>query len=251
MTRRLRVCIAIALLLPALSSLGREREKIVRYDESNPVVFARKGSWVVGGSASYSGHKNDNYAFTVVKGIKSVGYRLAASPEALYFIGDNFAVGGRFTYGRMMMDVDTASAKIGSIDMEFDNYYAISHDFTAMALLRYYIPVAESRKIAFHVDAGIFATYGQAEYSDEHTGAIVGTWEDRNKYGILVNPGLSAKLSPRFALFATVGMGGLTYSRREQKHNQVDTGTSTTFAFRYMLDLTSLSFGINVFLGKK
>ncbi|MCR4860030.1 MAG: hypothetical protein K5910_05140 [Bacteroidales bacterium] len=252
MTNRLTLTILLlAFLVPGSVSAARDKVKVARYDESAPAAFVPKGAWMVGGNASYSGHRNENYTFMVASGINSVGFHLAVSPEVLYFVGDNLGVGAKFSYGRMMLDAQSAKAELGSLALTVDNYYAISHDFTAMLMLRYYIPIADSKRVAFHIDAGAMARFGQAEQSDEHTGAVVGTWEKNHKMGILVNPGLTARLSPRVSLFATVGMAGITYGKKQQVHNQVATGSSKSFSLSYMVDLTSLSIGFDIMLGKR
>ena len=150
-----------------------------------------------------------------------------------------------------MLDARSGDAEIGSLSMSVNNYYAVSQDFTMAAFMRYYIPVADSRRIAFHADVEAMGTVGQARDSDWHTGAEVGSWEKSYSMGIALSPGLSVKMSPRSALFASVGMAGLHYGRKDQVHNQVDNASSNSFSISYMLDLTSLSIGVDVILGRR
>lgn len=246
-----RIIVLTALLL-ALSpgALARDREKIVRYDDPRPVV-APKGSFLIGGSASFDGHTNDNYDFAIVKGINSVGYNIAASPEFCYFFSDNLGVGARVGYGRNMIDISSARAELTSLSMGLEYYYLESRNINTMVFLRYYLPVADSKRIAFHVDAGLGARFAQSKNSEEHTGAVVGTWENNNRFGLYVNPGVTAFLSNRVALFASVGMAGISYSRKSQIHNQVYNGKAGSFAISYLVDVSALSIGIDIFLGKR
>ena len=241
--------VSAAMLL--LLCLGAQaREKIIRYDEARPVV-APKGSFLIGGSASFAGHSNDNYDFAIVKGINSVGYNVAASPEFCYFFSDNLGVGARVGYGRSMMDISSAKAELTSLSMGLEYYFLESRNVNTMLFLRYYLPVADSRRVAFHVDAGVGARFAQSKNSEEHTGAVVGTWESNNKFGLYVNPGVTAFLSRRVAVFASVGMAGISYSRKSQVHNQVYNGKAGSFSISYLMDVSALSIGIHIFLGKR
>ena len=234
-----------------LLCLGAQaREKIIRYDEARPVV-APKGSFLIGGSASFAGHSNDNYDFAIVKGINSVGYNVAASPEFCYFFSDNLGVGARVGYGRSMMDISSAKAELTSLSMGLEYYFLESRNVNTMLFLRYYFPVADSRRVAFHVDAGVGARFAQSKNSEEHTGAVVGTWESNNKFGLYVNPGVTAFLSGRVAVFASVGMAGISYSRKNQVHNQVYNGKAGSFSISYLMDVSALSIGLDIFLGKR
>ena len=243
----------MAALLIALSpgALARDREKIVRYDDTQRPIVAPQGSFLLGGNASFSGHNNDNFDFAIVKGINSVGYNIAVAPEFCYFFKDNLGVGARVGYGRTMMDISSAKAELASLSMGLDYYFLESRNINSMLFLRYYLPVADSRRVAFHVDAGLGASFAKSKNSEEHTGATVGTWESNNKFGIYVNPGVTAFMSDRVALFATVGIAGISYSRKSQVHNQVYNGKAGSFAISYLVDVSALSIGIDIFLGKR
>lgn len=251
MSGKLHYLVLLPLLFLCTLSGARDREKISRYDNSARPVFVAKGQWMAGGHASFSGHDNDNYTFAIVKNINSVGFHVSVFPEACYFISDNLGVGAKFGYGRMMLDAKSANAELGSLSLSIKDYYSVSQDFTMVAFMRYYIPVGDSRRLAFHVDAGVLGTVGQARNSDGHTGAEVGSWEKNHSLGLALTPGLTVKMSPRSVLFASVGMAGLQYGRKNQIHNQVDNGSSNSFSISYMLDLTSLSIGVDIILGKR
>jgi len=238
-------------MLLVLCLSAQAKEKIVRYDDSTRPVLAPKGSFLIGGKASFAGHTNENYDFAIVKGINSVGYNIAAAPEFCYFFGDNLGVGARVGYGRTMMDISSAKAELASLSMGLEYYYLENRNINTMLFLRYYIPVGDSQRVAFHIDAGLGASFGQSKNSEEHTGAVVGTWETNNKFGLYVNPGVTAFLSKRVAMFATVGMAGINYSRKSQIHNQVYNGKAGSFSISYLVDVSALSIGIDIFLGKR
>lgn len=247
MNRRLTFT-AIFLSL-CISSLAQEI--IVRYDDSVHPVIAAKGSWIVGGTAALTGHDNANYNFAVVSGINSVGFRVSVAPEFCWFLRDNLGFGAKVGYGRTMLDAASGSIDFGSISLGVKDFYTISQDVSLTAFMRYYLPIADSERIAMYVDAGLQGVWGHSKESDAHTGAIVGTWQDKWKAGLVVNPGIMAYFSKHVAVFASLGMAGLCYGRVSQVHNQVDSGSRGSFTMSYMLDLTSLNIGLDFYIGKK
>ncbi len=246
---RLRLTLTLALL--SLGTLAMAQEKIVRYDDSVHPVIAAKGSWIVGGTAGFTGHDNANYSFAVISGINSVGFHVSVAPEFCWFLQDNLGFGAKVSYGRSMLDAASGSLDFGSISLGVKDYYTISQDLGLTAFMRYYIPIADSERIAMYVDAGLQGVWGHSKESDEHTGAVVGTWQDKWKVGIVVNPGIMAYFSKHVAVFASLGMAGLGYGKVSQVHNQVDAGHRGSFSMSYMLDLTSLNIGLDFYLGKR
>lgn len=244
-----RLTLTVLLLCLALGAAAQE--KIVRYDGTIHPVIAAKGAWIVGGTAAFTGHDNANYSFAVINDINSVGFRASVAPEFCYFLQDNLGVGAKVGYGRTMLNAASGSASFGSISLGVDGLYMISQDLSLTAFMRYYIPIADSERIALYVDAGLQGVWGHSKESDEHTGAVVGTWQDKWKAGVVVNPGIMAYVHKRVAVFASLGMAGLCYGRISQVHNQVDEGSRGSFSLSYMLDLTSLNIGLDIYIGKK
>ncbi|MEE3376713.1 MAG: hypothetical protein VZR22_08440 [Candidatus Cryptobacteroides sp.] len=247
-----RILLMAAFLVLCLPTGARDRKggRVIRYDDSARPVIASRGQWAVGGNAAISAHNNDNYTFAVIKQINSSGINVSAAPEACYFLMDNLGVGARFRYGRQLLNLGNASANLGSLSLEVKDYNTLSQDFSLDLFVRYYIPVGNSKRVAFHVDAGLRGKLGQARYSDGHTGETVGSWEQNGSIGLVVQPGITAKIRPRFALYASVGMAGASYGRKNQVHNQVSTGGASNFSISYMLDLTALKIGFLFFIGK-
>lgn len=239
------LCFAFTALLPC-----RAGTVVERYDEARPVIAA-KGSWLLGGSAAYSAHSEENYSVAVIKDVNAVGFRVSAVPEFCYFFGDNIGAGLKVSYGRMMLDAATGSAGFGSVSIGVDDYYLVSQDVKATAFLRYYIPIGDSKRFAMFADAGIRFAWGHAKNYDEHTGSIVGTWQESRKFGLVVNPGLMAYVTDHISLFAGVGIAGVNFGKVTQSHNQVDEGSRKTHALDYMLDLTGLRVGLDFHFGKR
>lgn len=249
MSRISKITVAAALFCMACIPAAAG-QKMNRYDDNRPVIAA-KGSWLIGGTAAYTAHSNEDYSFAVVQDINSVGFNANLAPEVCWFVSDNLGVGVKMSYGRYMLDAATGSAEFGTISIGVDDYYTVRQAMSAAAFLRYYIPIGDSSRFAMFADAGLVAKWGHRKDSEQHTGAEVGTWQNDWKGGLVVNPGLMAYLSKRMSMFASVGMAGLTYGKASQVHNQVDEGSRGAFAFSYMLDLTALNIGLDFHFGKR
>ena len=98
-----RSCIVLSVLFLILGTFSAEGQKLDRgIDLSSQPCFIKKGTWMVGGGASYMLHNNDNSRLLVVNGIKSTGYTLSVSPAFCYMFKDNMGVGVRVGYRRNM-----------------------------------------------------------------------------------------------------------------------------------------------------
>lgn len=228
------------------------KDEIKRYDDESRPVFAKKGTWSVGGTASVSGHSNSNYSFFVVEGINSNGFKLSVTPEFCWFLADNIAVGGKLGYSYNFLDAETGSVKVSTISLGVDNFYTARQTLNMMAYARFFIPIGDAKRISFYADAGLQGSYSRAKESEQHTGSVVGTYQDRWKLGIFVNPGIMAYvLDNRIAVFASLGIAGFGFSQTNQVHNQVSEGTRRSFTFNFLINPTVLSVGVNFFIDKK
>lgn len=246
-----RLIPAILLSLLCLSVSAQTKQKIKRYDESSRPVIGTKGDWMVGGSASFSGHSNDNYSIAVVQNINSVGFRVAAAPEFCRFVEDNLGLGMKITYGRSMFDLASAKAEFDKVSIKAKDYMTISQDASLTVFFRYVIPFGDSHRFAMYADGGFRASLKHGKDTDEHTGNVVGTWHKTWNGGLVVNPGLMAFVTDKLAVFASVGLASFTIGKTSQVHNQVDTGSRKLSNFSFMLDPTAISVGLDFYIGKK
>ena len=83
-----------------LSNTGvAQAQRIQRIDrEIQKTVFIPKGTWMAGGTVSYSEHNESNLNFLVLKDIEGKGYDFSVSPYFGYFFRDNISMGARFAY---------------------------------------------------------------------------------------------------------------------------------------------------------
>ena len=234
-----------------LSVLGVLSAQAQRYDRGfdlNSTTFTKKGTWMIGGQVAYSTHKNEDYHFLIIEDINSTGYRFTVSPMFCYMVRDNMGLGMRFGYGRNLLKVDSANLSIDEIDINIKDYYTLSHDFSAMAIYRNYIPLGESKRFALFNETQLAYSTGQAKLIDGHGTSIVGTYEKSNSLSLGLNPGMVAFINDHVAVEVNVGMLGLQYTSVDQTHNQVYKGSRETTQINFKVNILSIGFGLAYYL---
>ena len=157
-------------------------------------------------------------------------------------------LGMRFGYGRNLLKVDSASLSIDEIDINVKDYYSLSHDFSAMAIYRNYIPLGESKRFALFNETQLAYSTGQAKLIDGHGTSIVGTYEKSNSLSLGLNPGMVAFINDHVAVEVNVGMLGLQYTSVDQTHNQVYKGSRETTQINFKVNILSIGFGLAYYL---
>ena len=165
-----------------------------------------------------------------------------------YMVRDNMGLGMRFGYGRNLLKVDSASLSIDEIDINVKDYYTLSHDFSAMAIYRNYIPLGESKRFALFNETQLAYSTGQAKLIDGHGTSIVGTYEKSNSLSLGLNPGMVAFINDHVAVEVNVGMLGLQYTSVDQTHNQVYKGSRETTQINFKVNILSIGFGLAYYL---
>ena len=233
------------LVLGALCAEARQYDR--GYDMAPTNVFVRKGAWMLGGTAAYSQHVNDNYNLLVINDINSTGYKVSANPKLMYMFKDNMGVGLRFSYDRSMLDLVSADLSVAQISMSAKDCYQIQHKFSAYAVYRAYIPLGNSKRVAMFADLMFGGAYQQGKAFNAGGNYVVGTYAQKYALELAVEPGLAAFLSERLAVELNVGIFGLSYSWRDQLRNQVIGGHSDSTSAGFMVNLLSLGVGLSYY----
>lgn len=240
--------ISIIFLFLVLGALCAEAQHYDRGYEVNPSSpFLKKGAWMLGGSARYTQHANENFNLLVIDNINSTGFNLSASPRFLYVVKDNQGIGLKFSYNRGMLDLSTADLSVSDISMSVQDCYQIHHKYTAYAFYRAYIPIAGAKRIALIADIMLGGSYKQGKAFYPVRDYIKGTYEEKYSAELAVDPGLIAFLSERLALEFNVGLFGVSYGWSQQVHNQVGNGNSDSASAGFMVNILSLAVGISYY----
>ena len=244
----MRKHIVILTLLTVLGTLCARAQHYDRGYDAVQEAFAAKGTWVVGGSASYSQHLNSDYSLFIIDDINSKGYSIAASPKVVYMFRDNLGVGFKCSYSRSMLDLASANLSVSEISMSASNCYQINHDYVAYGLFRAYIPVAGLRRIAMFADLMLGGSFGQGKAYNAGGSSVVGTYEQNYKVRLAVDPGISVFLTDNLALEMNLGIFGVSYSWKNQIHNQAEKGNTDSVSAGFMMNFLSLGVGLYYYL---
>lgn len=240
---------AASLLLLCLCALPARAQKMDRgIDMSSQPVFIEKGTWMVGGGASYSLHNNDNATFLVVQGVNSMGYNISLSPAVCYMFKDNLGAGVRIGYSRDMLKLDSGGVNFGDIGVSVSDYHNLTQSFELQGIGRYYIPVGNSRRIALFNEVQLGGSYGQGKVMDGHGNRVNGSYETVKALQLSVCPGFMAFVTDHLALDVSVNMLGLHFKWTDQIHNQVDTGSRSTTFINFKINLLAIGFSLYYYI---
>ncbi len=240
---------SLAVLLPLLVSYAAEGQKLDRgIDLSSQPCVIRKGTWMVGGGASYMLHDNDNSRLLVVNGINSAGYTISVSPAFCYMVKDNLGLGIRAGYKRNMLRLDSAKMDFDDINLEVSDFHKISHSFEIQGIGRYYIPVGSLKRIGLFNELQLAYSYGQGKVLDGHGNKVNASYETSNSLGINVCPGFMAFVTDKLAIDVSVNMMGLHYDWTDQIHNQVAEGSRSFSFINFKVNLLAVGFSLYYYL---
>ena len=163
-------------------------------------------------------------------------------------IRDNMGLGMRFGYGRNLLSVDSASINIENVGINVKDYFSLSHDFSAMAVYRNYIPLGSSKRFALFNEMQLAYGAGEAKIIDGHGTNIIGSYEKSHSLSLGINPGMIAFINDHLAVEFNVGMLGLQYNNVNQIHNQVSNGSRDATQINFKVNILSLGFGLAYYL---
>ena len=233
------------LILGALCAEAQHYDRGYEAVPSSP--FLKKGAWMLGGTARYTQHINDDFNLLVISGINSTGYMVSANPKLMYMFKDNMGVGLRFSYDRSMLDLASADLGIASIEMNAADCYQIQHKYSAYGVFRAFIPFGNSKRVAMFADLRLGGSFKQGKAFNAGGEHVLGTYNQAYSLQLGVDPGIMAFLTDRLAVEMNVGVFGLNYNWENQIHNQVENGSSDSTSAGFMVNLLSLGVGISYY----
>ena len=202
---------------------------------------------MIGGSAKYSQHINNDFNLLVINDINSNGFNVSVNPKALYLFRDNMGVGLRFSYDRSMLDLASANLSIADIEMGAKDCYQINHKYSAHALCRAYIPFGNIKRFSLFADVLLGGSFKQGKAFNAGKEYVVGTYQQSASLELAVNPGIMAFLTDKLALEFNVGLFGVSYGWKKQISNQVMTGSTDLTSAGFMVNILSLGVGLSYY----
>ena len=212
-------------------------------------TFVPKGQWIVGGTISYSQQSEKNYQFLIVEGINGIGYSFNASPMFSYMIADNMGLGGRFSYGRSLMRINSADINL-SDDMNFSvgDIYSLSHSYTGMVVLRNYISIGNNMRFGLFNETQLLIGGSQSKLASGSGDSITGSYETGFTVGVNLAPGITAFFNDFIAVEINVGLLGFQYTSTHQLTDQVYEGNTHTTSANFQINIFSLGLGLAFYI---
>lgn len=241
-----RYLILLSILL--LGTFSAEAQSFDRgYDKVPSSPFVTKGTWMVGGTLSYSQHVNDGHSILLINDIDSKGYNFSINPKLLYMIKDNMGVGLKFSYDRGMLDLASANLSVAGVEMGAKDCYQINHKYSVYALCRAYIPFSDIKRFALFADVLLGGSFKQGKSFNAGSDYVYGTYQQATSLELAVNPGIMVFLSNNLSMECNVGLFGVSYGWNNQVTNQVSTGSTDLTSAGFMVNLLSIGVGLSYY----
>ena len=220
-------------------------------------VFIPKG--YIGGGLNFSYNTMDlgnavndpgySMLFSLLSGMKAEMNTLGVSPSVSYFVKDNLAVGFRFDYDRTNLNLGNLGLSLGDLaSISLSDYVYMKNMYSSALTGRYYMPIANSRRIAMFGELQLGFDAGQALSYKVVNGANLGTFQQIYGFGINVVPGLCVFATNEVCVEVAVGVLGLNYQHIIQETNKVDVSVMTQSGANFKINPLSISLGMSFYL---
>lgn len=246
MKHQITILLAITLLFPSFLQAKKDREQIDRGIHSS--TFIPKGQWMVGGSFSYSESNSDDYKFLILKNVEGKRYSFSVSPNFGYFIRDNVAVGGRFSYTRDYIDIGNLDIDLyEDLSFKINNASLLQHMIYGTGFVRTYINLGNSKRFGLFNEARVTFGAGQGKTYSGEAETLDGVYEKIKHLQVGIAPGMTAFITNNAAVEVSVGVMGFDSKWIEQDHNKVIQGSRRETSAKFKIDLFSINLGMTYY----
>lgn len=213
------------------------------------VSFIPKGQWITGVSVSFSQSNQDNYQFLVVENLDGDAYTFKVSPMLMYAFRKDMAAGGKFAYTRTRTRLNSADVVIGGdMNLEIDNLYSISQNYSAMAAFRNYFSLGRSRRFGFFNEVQLQVGGGESKIINGSGADLTGTFERNWNLNVGLAPGMIMFLNNYSAIEVNVGVLGFNYNHTKATTDQVYVANRHSKQANFKINLFSITFGVAFYL---
>lgn len=237
----------IAMIGSVMAQRGKRAIKRIDRDVQSQ-VFIPKGTWMAGGTVSYSEHDENNLNSLVIKDVEGKGYDFNVSPYAGYFFRDNIAAGFRFAYNRDYLDLGNLDMDLGDLTLSFKDLYYLEHKYEASGFLRTYMPIGRSKVFGLFNEARLTYGYGRGKNSTGSGTDYDGSFQTVQNLQIGFAPGLTAFITDWSAVEVSVGVMGFNFKWIDQETNRVEEGSQRVSSGNFKINLFSINIGMTFYL---
>ena len=153
----------------------------------------------------------------------------------MYCFKDNLAAGGKFTYNRSQVKMESGSVIIDSdTSYDVDNLYSVTNNYYATAAFRNYISLGNSAR--------------QSKLSNGSGIDLTGTYERNFNLNVGLAPGMIMFLNNYSALEVNVGVLGFSYTHTKATTDQIYVAHRNSQSANFKINLFSITFGVAFYL---
>lgn len=219
------------------------------YREMESVVFIPKGQWITGVSISYSMSSQDKYQFLIFEDISGDTYSFKVSPMLMYAVGNDLAVGGRFSYARSLTKLKSADVVLDSeTDYDIDHLYRLSHNYYGTVMMRNYFSIGKSKRFGFFNELQLQIGGGQSKLTTGVGDDLTGTYERNFSLDVGLAPGLCIFLNNYSAIEVNIGVLGFSYTATKAVRDQIYVSRRNSKSANFRINLFSIQFGVGFYL---
>ena len=234
--------------------------KLNRIDrEIDKNVFAFKGEWIAGVTASYGTlTADDSDIAMIIENLKLGGSVITVKPYVGYMYRNNLSIGARFGYTYMNGHFDNANINLGNFinGIEFGTegiaIEYLSNAYSFAIFHRAYVPLDRRGRFGVFGELELLGQYGRSKFGFMYNNEWSTSISDNYKVKFNFNPGVAAYIFPNVCASVSFGLGGLQYTHIKQFDAEMNPqGTRDYSKLRFRLNIAEINIGVTVHLWSK
>lgn len=258
-----RIFIALTTLFlasaTAFATTEAEETKQEKFDRGIGIstnTFIPKGYVGTGVAFSYNDYELGNgtndagYSLlSLISGVHANMFTFSVAPWVSYFVADNLSVGARFDYSRSSLGLGNATLALGDLfNMSLSDYHFLKQAYTGAITGRYFVPIANSKRIAMFAEVRAVGGYAQSETYQIDGADKFGTYQDIYQFELGLVPGITVFATDWAAVELAIGLMGIDYNKVVQTTNQVDVSVMENSSANFKINPLALSLGLSFYL---
>lgn len=236
--------IVAALLLAMVARVPMAAQVAFDRGLTDKTVFVPKGVGIAGVSVSYSAQRYNDYQFLIFENLSGHGYSFKLSPMGLYAFGDDLAAGGRFSYSRSLVKLESAGVVLSSdMDYNVNHLYSLTHSYGGSLLFRNYIALGNQTRFGIFSEIQLELAGGQSKLAKGSGETLSGTYSRQFDLSVGVTPGVVMFLNNFAAIEVNIGVLGFNYHDTKMTTDQIYIANMKRKSANFKINIFSITFG--------
>ncbi len=235
------------------STKGARFQRINRIERDiNKNIFAYKGEWITGLTASYFTFSASDADYILFFDNIDADFGMTTiKPYVGYMYRHNRAVGARLGYSYLGGTINSARIDLGEendIQIDIPYIHTSGHYFTAAVFHRSYTAIDPNGHFGLFAEVELGATRGYSifEFDDITDGGIY-TKSNKTSVDLKFNPGVAVYITNNVSGSLSFEFGGISYTSIKQfDENGVETGNRDNSAMSFKFNFLAINIGVTV-----